>query len=274
MAHIGVLQILWDNGLKPEYISGTSVGSIMAAFYACGISPYQMEEIVLGLKPTDYLDYNIIGTLKYLLSLVWPGYEAPLDGVILGNKMEKLVYEYTGGKNLKEVSFPLAIISCDIDTGKKVIFTNQHLDYEQADVTVIQDALVSEAVRASVSIPVTFKPKVFAGMQMVDGGVKDILPVTVNRTMGADYVLGVNLGQEMYDTKVKGIPQIISRTLSILTYETSELEEEIYADMLVYPGITGANLDDIGEAVKFIRAGRRAMKEKLTELKRGLGAGR
>lgn len=274
MAHIGVLQILRDHGLNPEYISGTSVGSIIAAFYASGISPYRMEEIVLGLKPADYLDYNIAGTLKYLFSLVWPGYQATLDGVLLGNKVEQIVYHYTEGKKLKEVNFPLAIISCDIDSGKKVIFTNQNLDYEQADVIIIQNALISEAVRSSISIPVTFKPKFFQGMQMVDGGVKDILPANVNKTMGADYVLGVNLGQEMYDTKVKGIPQIISRTLSILTYETSELEEDIYADMIIYPGIKGASLDDIGEAEKFIRAGRRAIKEKLDELKRDLGQGR
>ncbi len=274
MAHIGVLQILQDHGLNPQYISGTSAGSIIAAFYACGISPYRMEEIVTGIKPIDYIDYNIMGTLKYLLSLVWPGYEAPLDGIMLGDKLEKLVNDYTGGKKLKEIGFPLAIVSCDIDSGKKIIFSNQNIEAEQADIIVIQDALISEAVRASISIPVTFKPKNLQGMQMVDGGVKDILPATVNKMMGADYILGVNLGQETYDSKVKGIPQIISRTLSILTYETSELEEEMFADMMVYPGIKGANLDDIGEAVKFIRAGRRAMKEKLNELERDLGEGR
>jgi len=274
MAHIGVLQILQDNGLNPQYISGTSAGSIIAAFYACGISPYRMEEIVTGIKPIDYIDYNIMGTLKYLFSLVWPGYEAPLDGIMLGDKLEKLVNDYTGGKKLKEIGFPLAIISCDIDSGKKIIFSNQNIEAEQADIIVIQDALISEAVRASISIPVTFKPKNLQGMQMVDGGVKDILPATVNKMMGADYILGVNLGQETYDSKVKGIPQIISRTLSILTYETSELEEEMFADMMVYPGIKGANLDEIGEAVKFIRAGRRAMKEKLNELERDLGEGR
>ncbi|CFX09750.1 Acyl transferase/acyl hydrolase/lysophospholipase [Syntrophomonas zehnderi OL-4] len=270
MAHIGILQVLWDHGLTPEFISGTSVGSIMAAFYAAGISPYRLEKIVLGLKPTDYLDYNIGGTIKYLFSLVCPGYDTALNGVLQGNKIEKIIYRYTKGKKLKDMPLPLAIVACDIDTGKKVIFTNQDIDYEQADVVIIKDALVSEAVRASISIPVTFKPKHLQGMQMVDGGIKDILPVTVNKVMGADYVLGVNLGREIYDTKVEGILQIVSRTLSILTYETSDLAEEIYADMIIYPKINGARLEDIGKAGIFIRAGRRAMKEKLNELKQGL----
>ena len=271
MAHIGVLQILRDNNIYPQYISGTSIGSIIAALYACGISPYRMEEIVSRLSPKDYLDYNIMGTLKYLLSLVWPGYQAALDGVVLGNKAEKMVYELTGGKKLLDLDFPLAIISCDIDSGKKVIFTNQKIDYEQDDVIIIQDALLSEAVRASISIPVTFQPKNYQGIQMVDGGIRDIVPASVNKIMGADYVLGINLGQECYDIKVKGILQIISRTLSILTYETSEMEEHVFADMIVFPGVNNANLDDIAQYEKIIRAGRRAMKEKLDQLIQELG---
>ena len=271
MAHIGVLQILRDNNIVPQYISGTSIGSIIATLYACGISPYRMEEIISKLSPKDYLDYNIIGTLKYLLSLVWPGYQATLDGVVLGNKVEKLVYDLTGGKKLLDLDFPLAIISCDIDSGKKVIFTNQNIDCEKEDVIIIRDALLSEAVRASISIPVTFQPKNFQGIQMVDGGIRDIVPASVNKMMGADYVLGVNLGQEIYDIKVKGILQIISRTLSILTYETSEMEEDVFADMIVFPGIKNASLDDISEYEKIIRAGRRAMKEKLDQLIRELG---
>ena len=271
MAHIGVLQILQDNNICPQYISGTSIGSIIAALYACGFSPYRMQDIAAKLSPADYLDYNLLGTLKYLLSLVWPGYQASLDGIVLGNKLEKMVYELTGGKKLLDLKFPLAIVSCDIDSGKKVIFTNQNIDYEQAEVIIIRDALLSEAVRASISIPVTFQPKNFQGLQMVDGGVRDIVPASINKIMGADYTLVVNLGQEIYDSKVKGIIQIISRTLNILTYETSEMEEQVFADMIIYPGIKNTGLDEIAEYEKIIRAGRKAMKENLTQLIKELG---
>ena len=56
LAHIGVLQVLQENGIKPSFISGTSAGSIVAALYACGIDPQQMAELVKQLKPSDYLD--------------------------------------------------------------------------------------------------------------------------------------------------------------------------------------------------------------------------
>lgn len=270
MAHIGVLQVMQENGLKPQYISGTSAGSIIAALYASGISPYQMQSIAMKLSPSDFIDYNLTGTFKYLLSFLCPFYEAPLEGIILGDKLEKMIYELTEGKRLAEVNMPLAIIACDINSGRKIIFTNQDVEIERGDVLVVQDALISEAVRCSVSIPVTFIPKDFVGLKVVDGGLKEIVPASIAKIMGADYILSVNLGQEMYDSQVKGIPQIISRTLSILIYETSEMEEEIYSDMTIYPGVQGTSLNDTAAIAKIIRAGRRAMRENIEELKRQL----
>ncbi|PKM77497.1 MAG: hypothetical protein CVU90_06520 [Firmicutes bacterium HGW-Firmicutes-15] len=270
LAHIGVLQVLSDNGIKPDFISGTSAGSIIAAFYASGLSPYQIEEVVTKLTPRDYLDYNIMGVLKYFLNLLIPGYKYSLDGIVMGDKIEKLVYHLTCGKSLMDIELPLAIVSCDIDSGRKIIFTNQQMDIEDEDIIIIRDALLSEAVRSSVSIPVTFQPKPFQGMQMVDGGLKDIVPVNVNKWMGADYALAINLGKETYQTKVNGIPQIISRTLSIMTFETSDAEEKFFADMLLYPGVADISLTDMKDAPLIIRAGRRVMRENIAELKRGL----
>lgn len=268
MAHIGVLQVLQENGLKAQYISGTSIGSVIASLYACGISPYQLESLALQLKPSDYIDYNLLGIFQYLLSLVCPCYEAPLEGIIMGNKLEKMIYELTEGKKLSEADLPLAMIACDINSGKKTIFTNQDMEMERSDVLIVQDALISEAVRCSASIPVTFVPKDFIGLKMVDGGIKEIVPASVAKIMGAEYVLSVNLGQEMYHTQVKGLPEIISRTLGILVFETSEMEEEIYSDMTIFPGIKDTPLNDTEAIAKIIRAGRRAMKENIEELKR------
>ncbi len=271
LAHIGVLQVLLDAHIKPAFISGTSAGSIIAALYASGISPYKMEEIIVHLSAHDYIDYNIMGLVKYLLQFLLPGYHYSLDGIIAGNKIENLVYRLTGGKSLAECNLPLAIVSCDIDSGRKIIFTNHHMELENDDI-MISDVLLSEAVRSSISIPVTFQPKQFRGMQMVDGGLKDIVPVMVNKYMGADYVLGVNLGQEIYQTKVSGIPQIISRTVSIMTYETSDTEEDFFADMLLYPGVRDVSLTDLKDAPQIIRAGRRVMRENINKLKTELQA--
>lgn len=269
LAHIGVLEVLAAREIPVAMISGTSAGSLIAALYASGMSPRQMEKAALELKPSDYLDYNVVGLLKALAGFLAPGRGAPLDGLLKGDKLEELVYRLTRGKSLRDVRMPLAIIACDIDTGREVIFTNRSMP-EANNKVVIHDALLSEAVRASCSIPATFVPFNFQGMQLVDGGVRSMVPVAVQEPLGAEYTLAVNLGQETYDTPVEGIPQIIGRTLNILTYETSAAEQALLADLAVYPGVSGVKLDDLSRAEEIIRDGRRAMREKIPELEAGL----
>lgn len=272
-AHIGVLQVLQESGITIDYISGTSAGSIIAALYAAGITPREMEKIVLNLKPGDYLDYNLGGICKYLLSLVLPGFKSTLDGIILGKKLEQRLYELTGGRHLADARLPLAIIACDINTGREIIFTSQELEMEDPSFTIIQDALMSEAVRASISIPATFVPRQFAGMQLIDGGVKDVVPVLAHQVMGADVIMAVNLGREIYEQKVAGILQIVSRTLDIMTFETSDASQDIFADIVVYPQVPPVGLGDLEQTGQIIRAGRRAMKELLPNLKKELQIG-
>jgi len=269
LAHIGVMQVLEANAIPIAMISGTSAGSLVAALYASGMSASLMEAVALNLKPSDYLDYNVAGLLKALAGFLVPGLEVKLDGIIKGDKLEDMVYRLTGGQSLRDARIPLSIVSCDIDTGREVIFTNCRLNTDQ-DTVVINDALLSEAVRASCSIPATFVPLDYQGMQMVDGGVRSIVPVKALQQMGAEYILAINLGQETYQEPVQGIPQIISRTLNILTYETSSTDQAILADLAVYPGVNGVKLDDLSKTKDIIRAGRRAMQDKMPELKAGL----
>jgi NTE family protein len=105
---------------------------------------------------------------------------------------------------------------------------------------------------------------------MVDGGVKTMVPVWIQKLMGAEYILAVNLGQREYNKPVAGLPQIISRTINILTYETSDTEEKIFADILLFPGVEEVPLDGIDQARAIIKQGRLAMQKLIPELKRGL----
>ncbi|MDD2586350.1 MAG: patatin-like phospholipase family protein [Syntrophomonadaceae bacterium] len=270
LAHIGILQIITDNNIPISLLSGTSAGSIIAALYAVGISPYSMENIVLKIKKEDYIDYNISSLLKYIASLFFSGINTTLDGLIQGKRLEKLLYKLTRGKYLSEVKIPLAITSCDINTGREVIFTNQNIEVESENTVIIKEALLSTAVRASISIPATFTPLPFQGMQLVDGGIRDMVPVSIQKTMGAEYILAVNLGQARYTNPVAGIPGIISRTLNILTYETSDAEEGMFADLVINPDLKEVRLDELDRAGEIIRAGRRVMQAEIYKLKKGL----
>jgi NTE family protein len=271
LAHIGILQILEDNEIPLAIISGTSVGSIIAALHGSGMSAYQIEDEVLKLKPHNYLDYNISGLIKHILAQFIP-IDNSLDGIIKGERLEKLIYRLTEGRKLQGSRIPLAIIACDIDSGREIIFASQKIPLQGNDVRLIEDALLSQAVRASIAIPAVFVPYNLQGMQLVDGGVRSMVPVTVQKLLGAEYILAINLGQEIYDQVVEGIPQIVNRTISILGYETSATDQKLYADMVIYPRVGEVKLHDLNRAPEIIRIGRRVMKERIYELKKALFA--
>ncbi|HWQ74984.1 MAG TPA: patatin-like phospholipase family protein [Syntrophomonas sp.] len=262
LAHIGVLQVLRENQVPVSIITGTSAGSIIASLYASGVTPAAMEEIVLQLKPRAYIDFNWLDLLAHVAS----GGRIPIDGFIKGNKLERLVFKLTGGRSLKDAGLPLAIIACDINTGQKTVFASQPMKLENDGDILITEALMSRAARASCAIPAVFTPVNRGDMQLVDGGVCEMVPILESRSLGAEYILAVNLGQEAYDQKVRGIIQVVGRSLSILEYETSSLAQDLLADQVVYPSTGDVALDDIAQASYLIRCGRRAMKAQLDEL--------
>jgi len=272
LAHIGILQVLEDNDVPPAIISGTSVGSIIATLHVSGMSAYQMEEEVLKLKPYDYLDYNISGLIKHILAQFIPTIDNGLDGIIKGERLEKLIYQLTNGRELTDSKIPVAIIACNIDSGREIIFCSQNITLPDKNVLLIEDARLSQAVRASTAIPAVFVPYHLQAMQLVDGGVRSMVPVTVQKLLGAEYILAINLGQEIYDQAVEGIPQIVNRAISILGYETSATEQKIYANMAIYPQVGEVKLHDLRRAPEIIRIGRRVMKNRINELKKDLFA--
>lgn len=272
LAHIGVLQVLMENRIPVTSISATSSGSIIAALYAAGMSPYEMERTILKIKPQDYLDYNIGGLLKYGLGLLIPANKSVVNGLIKGKKLLNIMADLTDNKTLDEVEIPLAIVACDINTGEEVIFSNI-IPGADNQIVFVRGALLSEAVRSSTAIPGIFIPYLFRGMQLVDGGIKAIVPVSIQLSLGAEYIMAVNLGRERYQESVAGIPQIISRTVEILVYETSDTAETLYADLSINPVLPEVRLDEIEKAATIIRAGRRAMLAQLSRLQRGLRQG-
>lgn len=262
LAHIGVLQVLRENQVPVSIITGTSAGSVIASLYASGVSPSAMEEIALQLKPRSYIDFNWLDLFAHVVS----GGRIPIDGFLKGNRLERLVYKLTGGRSLKDAGLPLAVIACDINTGQKTVFASQTMRLESDRDILITDALMSQAVRASCAIPAVFEPVDRGDMQLVDGGVCEMVPIIETRSLGAEYILAVNLGQEAYDRKVRGIIQVVGRSLSILEYETSSLAQDLLADQVIFPTTGDVALDDIAQAPHLIRCGRRAMKAQLDEL--------
>jgi len=165
LAHIGVLRALEDVGLQPDYLAGTSMGGVIAAGYAAGLSPTEMEQIA-----------NEYTSLRKLLQLADP--ILPRRGLFRGERLRAFFDQHIQERTFADLRVPLTLVAVDLNSRQEV-----HLS----------EGSVAEAVRATVAVPGLLTPLERDGQRLVDGGLLNNLPVDVTRQMGADVTLAVDV---------------------------------------------------------------------------------
>lgn len=175
LAHIGVLKALIEEGIPIDYISGSSIGALVGAYFASKGEVATLEEMVLGIdwrKLARLIDPNLIFMLK---------------GLIHGQKIKELLQAIIGDIEFKDLKIPLAVVATDINTGEEVI---------------IKEGSVIEAVRASISMPAIFMPVKYGRRFLIDGGVVNPVPAGVVRNMGATFVIACNVIQKLKNKRM------------------------------------------------------------------------
>ena len=152
-AHIGVLQVLEENGLLLAAIAGTSMGGLLGALYAAGVPLAEIERESLRLaKPKELLKLFDLGATSAGLS-------------VQGRRVYELLLKLFGGdREMEALAIPLALTATDLDSGREI---------------VLRQGSLASAVRATISIPGIFQPVPSEGMRLVDGGVLDNVPSAV-----------------------------------------------------------------------------------------------
>lgn len=265
-AHIGVLKVLEREGIKIDYIAGTSVGSLIGAFYALGFEIKDIENYILEENFTDYLSFKnitfeleeyqnkkILGISLNLPKIITqPGWPRGLISTLaIRDKFDQISnwahFEY-------DLKIPFKAVATDLITGEKI---------------VIDRGKVSNAVAASISIPGIFHPFEFENRILVDGGLKDPVPVDVVRQMGADIVIAVSL-QEITGEKKdpNNIITIAERSIDIMIEDLTNLSLED-ADLILKPQYKGEVSFFMGEKerIAIIRQGEIETEDKIGQLK-------
>jgi NTE family protein len=186
-AHVGVLKALIDEGIQIDLIAGSSMGSLIAAFYGAGYDMNTMVKLATSFRRKYYLDFTL-----------------PKMGFIAGRKVKDLVKFFTKGKNIEDLSIPVGIVATDLIKGEKKVFKSGNL---------------SDAVRASISIPGIFVPEMIDGRLYIDGGVIDRVPVTVAKDMGADFVIAVDVSPFEAEPQISSIQDVIIQSIDIMQRE-------------------------------------------------------
>lgn len=222
IAHAGVLKALEDNNIKIDIIGGTSSGSLVAALFAMGYSPYYIY-ILFKRYAKDMVSVDPAPIAQGVRDFVL-NKKLGLTGFNSGDNIE---IEYNnlalrkGVKKIADVKIPLVITSVDIKKAKEYIFTNNIPNRKSKDIEYIDNISIGKAVRASSSFPGIFCPCEYENNSFLDGGILDNIPVLEVKKQGADKVLAVNFKADDID-KESNLMDIIMRTLDIMGNKISE----------------------------------------------------
>jgi NTE family protein len=235
-AHVGVIQVLEANGIRPAVVAGTSAGSLVAALYASGKNGTELERVALGMDEATLTDWTM-----------------PLAsrGLMRGEALARYVRQAVGGKLIEQMAIPLGILATDLGNGAGVLFRRG-------------DA--AQAVRASSAVPGVFNPVAIAGREYVDGGLVAPVPVRQARDMGAEVVLAIDISADPQDLPANGLWSLLPKTTAIMGQSINRLELA-RADVVVRPSLTGVGSADFSARQRSIEAGRAAMQLALPRLR-------
>ena len=235
-AHIGAIESLEKNGIRPDFIVGTSAGSIVGALYASGKSASDLRQIALNMKVQDVR-----------------GFKFDKQGFLDGEKVEDFVNHQIKNMPLQSMQIPLFVVATELKTGKKTVFNYGN---------------TGQAVRASVAIPSMFVPAKINQQEYVDGGLVSPVPVEVAKQLGADIVIAVDILAQPKYTETTNMWGMFNQNINIMQHQMSKTELK-QADIIIRPDIREkAHIFDVKERDNTMLAGEIATQQHIPELKK------
>ncbi|MBA4216975.1 MAG: esterase [Methylibium sp.] len=236
-AHIGVIQVLEESGIKVDLVAGTSAGSLVASLYAAGKSGKEMQTLAETMDEGAITDWSF-----------------PLRGLIRGEALARFIRDKTAGKAIEQMALPLGIVATDLSDGSAILFRSGD---------------TGTAVRASSAVPAVFQPVRIGQREYVDGGLVSPVPVRFARDMGAQLVIAVDISSPPEKDPPGDAFRMLMQTFSIMgrSINTFELRD---ADVVIRPRLDGVGSADFSARRRAIQAGREAAQAMLPLLRQRL----
>ncbi|TCD47876.1 patatin-like phospholipase family protein [Chlorobium sp. N1] len=223
-AHIGVLRALDELDIRVSMVSGTSIGSFIAALHAFGKSWREIRDVTLEL---DWLDLSGPVLSQY--------------GILSNKKFGQVVHDLLGRRNIEDAPIRLAMVAADISTGRKA---------------VLRSGDVAEGVMASSCIPGVFRPLERNGSMLVDGVLLENVPISPLVDEGLRPVICVDLLARHAFTKPESIVGLLLNSFYTAVTNTASMQTA-GADLCLAPDLSAFNLVDTSQVSDLIDAGYR-----------------
>ena len=262
LAHIGVLEVLEELRVPVDCVSGTSMGALVGGTWAAGVSPQQMRERIVNtdieqlfeddpprsqipfrVKQDDYAAY-------FGLTLGFNDFEIQLPpGASAGYRFELFLKELIGAPAV------LSVIDFDaLPTPFRAIAT----DLETGHVRVFESGNLSQALRASMSLPALVAPARIDGRPYIDGGLVSNLPIATARELCAEIIIAVNLGTSpIAGDEIRNSLDVVLQSVILLTEQNVQRSLRLLGpqDLLIEPDLTGFNSSSFDQQQAIIQRG-------------------
>ncbi len=261
-AHIGVLRVFEEEGIPVDCISGTSIGAIVGGLYASGLELSEIEKLMTSKKLMHAYQtvplavrFAVVPIFFVAHILGWH----PYDGLYAGNKFAKFIRNSApeGYRKIESFRIPFSAVAASLLDGKA---------------HAIKSGDIGKAVQASSAIPFLRRPVEIGDQLFVDGGIVLNLPCDMARELGADFVIAVDIDDNLQTIEKKAFRKIGSVSQRAINLQLSSLDSYQHekADFVIHPDVSGIQLLDgkSKDALRAIKAGEDAARKLLPELKK------
>ncbi|HMT30091.1 MAG TPA: patatin-like phospholipase family protein, partial [Bacteroidia bacterium] len=269
MAHIGVLKALEENGIPIDYITGTSAGAIVGSFYAIGLTPNQIEELVMSAEFREWATGKINEDLDYYFKkqdhdASWVSLKFSLDSLLRTRLPNSVINSARSDFALMEgMSSAIAKANYNFDS-LFVPFRCVSADIKSKSQVVFDKGDLPMAVRASMAYPFYFTPVIYNDMILFDGGIYNNFPADVMlKDFNPDIIIGVNAGS---------YPDIPYEENVLSMFKTMLIQTTSYSvprpdDILISPTVKDIGIFNFDEMKSAIDSGYQTTIRRMDEIK-------
>ena len=266
-AHIGVLKVLEEAGVRIDYIGGTSMGAMIGALYASGYSAVELDSIVSTIDYTKLMQdiiprksksiYQKENTEKYALTLPLKKGNIALPSAVskgqnVFNMLSRLTEHVHSINDFSKLPIPFFCIATNLENG---------------NAEILENGFLPEAIKASGSFPTLLDPVEISGKLLTDGGVVNNFPVDIMRQKGVDIIIGVDVQDKLKDKEnLNSAPSILMQIVNFQMYDEVDLKRN-ETDLYMHPDISGYNVVSFDQARKIIDNGESLARKQLNYLK-------
>ena len=233
-AHIGVIKALEAQGIVPDIVVGTSAGAVVGALYASGLSGFELQKIALDMDAGQIGDWSL-----------------PDRGVFKGEALQNFVNGAVANRPLEKLPRSFSVVATDLKSGESVLFRTGN---------------TGMAVRASSAVPGVFQPVSINGREYVDGGLVSPIPGRAARSLGANFVIAVDISVNPRDARTSSTLDVLLQTFAIMGQSIGRYEKT-GADIVIRPITAELPATDFAGRHRAVLEGEKAAAAAMTDIK-------